>query len=377
MELRQLRYFVAVAEELHFARAAARLLIASPSLSQQIKALERSLSVTLFDRSSTGVSLTPAGAQLLPLARATLAASEELLDTAQRISHDRATVLRLGFLAFALTAASRGLLTEFGRKAPDVTVQLRQYEWDDPSAGLLTGETDAALVRPPFTGDDRLQMLELASDPLLAVLPEGHDLAGAESVTSARLAEEPWLEAEVVRDPVFARFWYLTDLRGDASTTVRSRAGTVEEWLAGDRVRPRRQRDPGRDGRGVPPPRPGVRARRRRSAVTARARLAQGRRPRGRDHAGEVRRPPAGLSPGHRLGPGVATCHPRPRPVSLASAAARLFERLRHLDRVAGHLRQRAFADAVLGEGVPHHAGTLRSWPGRLSPCRMPSRMCS
>lgn len=231
MELRQLRYFVAVAEELHFARAAARLLIASPSLSQQIKTLERSLSVTLFERSSTGVSLTPAGAQLLPLARATLAAAEELLDTAQRISHERATVLRLGFLAFALTAPSRRLLTEFGRTAPDVSVQLRQYEWDDPSAGLLAGETDAAFVRPPFTGEDRLQMLELDADVLLAVLPEGHELAGAESVSAARLAQEPWLEAEVVKDPVFARFWYFTDLR-DAGSGVRSRAGTVEEWLA-------------------------------------------------------------------------------------------------------------------------------------------------
>ncbi len=233
MELRQLRYFVAVAEELHFARAAARLLIASPSLSQQIKTLERSLSVTLFERSSTGVSLTPAGAQLLPLARATLAAAEELLDTAQRISHERATVLRLGFLAFALTAPSRRLLTEFGRTAPDVSVQMRQYEWDDPSAGLLAGDTDAAFVRPPFTGDDRLQMLELDADVLLAVLPEGHELAGAESVSAARLAQEPWLEADVVKDPVFARFWYFTDLRDAGSgAAVRSRAGTVEEWLA-------------------------------------------------------------------------------------------------------------------------------------------------
>jgi DNA-binding transcriptional LysR family regulator len=141
-------------------------------------------------------------------------------------------VLRLGFLGFTLTATSRRLLTEFGRKAPDVTVQLRQYEWDDPSAGLLSGETDAAFVRPPFTGDDRLEMLELVSDPLLAVVAEGHELAAAESVTRARLAEEPWLEADVVKDPVFARYWYLTDLREDTGTVVRSRAGTVEEWLA-------------------------------------------------------------------------------------------------------------------------------------------------
>ena len=82
MELRQLRYFVAVAEELHFARAAARLLIAGPSLSQQIKALERSLSVTAVRAVATGVELTAAGEQLLPLARATLAAAEEVSATA-------------------------------------------------------------------------------------------------------------------------------------------------------------------------------------------------------------------------------------------------------------------------------------------------------
>jgi DNA-binding transcriptional LysR family regulator len=231
MELRQLGYFVAVAEELHFTRAAARLLIATPSLSQQIKALERSLSVTLFERSSTGVSLTPAGDLLLPLARATLEAAEEVLSTAHRISAQRATVLRLGFLAFTLTAASRRLLTEFGRTVPNVTVQMRQYEWDDPSGGLLSGATDAALVRPPFTAEDRLHMLELASEPLLAIVAEDHELASAAFVSSARLAQEPWLEAEAATDPVFARFWYFRDLRGQ-SAPARTRAETLEEWLA-------------------------------------------------------------------------------------------------------------------------------------------------
>ncbi|TIC88869.1 LysR family transcriptional regulator [Nocardioides sp. GY 10113] len=231
MELRQLRYFVAVAEELHFGRAAARLLIASPSLSQQIKALERSLAVTLFERSSTGVALTPAGAQLLPLARSALAAAEEVRSTAQRISQERAEVLRLGFLPFSLTGASRRLLTEFGRAAPTVTVQLRQYEWDDPSAGLLAGDTDAALVRPPFTGAERLTLLELATDPLLAIVAEDHPLAAEGSVTRTRLAAEPWLEAAGVTDPVFAAFWYFRDVRRHGPA-VRSEAATLEEWLS-------------------------------------------------------------------------------------------------------------------------------------------------
>lgn len=232
MELRQLRYFVAVAEELHFARAAARLLIASPSLSQQIKALERSLSVTLFERSSTGVSLTPAGERLLPLARTTIAAAEDVLDTARLVAEERATVLRLGFLPFALTPTSRRLLTEFGRSVPHVTVQMRQYEWDDPAAGLLTRATDAALVRPPFTGVDRLHLVELAHEPVLAILSDSHELAGRDEVSCARLAQEPWLEADHVTDPEFAAFWYLRRLRDGSSATVRITAETLEEWLA-------------------------------------------------------------------------------------------------------------------------------------------------
>ena len=232
MELRQLRYFVAVAEELHFGRAAARLLIATPSLSQQIKALERSLAVPLFRRTSTRVTLTTAGAELLPLARTALAAADDVADAARRLAQGRTSVLRLGFLPFALTATTRRLLTEFGREAPDVTVRLRQFEWDDPSAGLLSGATDAALVRAPFTGEDRLRLLELGTDEVLAVVAESHPLARAGAVTRAELAREPWLEAEIVTDPVFAREWYLADLRGDHPPAVRSGAGTVEEWLA-------------------------------------------------------------------------------------------------------------------------------------------------
>ena len=140
-------------------------------------------------------------------------------------------VLRLGFLAFTLTTASRRLLTEFGRKVPSVTVQMRQYEWADPSAGLLSGETDAALVRPPFTGADQLAMLDLASEQLLAIVAEDHEFAALGSVSSERLAREPWLEASAVTDPVFARYWYFRDLR-DRGPVVRVAASTLEEWLA-------------------------------------------------------------------------------------------------------------------------------------------------
>ncbi|HEX6236390.1 MAG TPA: LysR family transcriptional regulator, partial [Acidimicrobiales bacterium] len=169
MELRQLRYFVAVAEELHFARAAARLLITSPTLSQQVKSLERDLGVRLFDRGSAGVVLTPAGEELLAKARGTLSAAEDLEAAAQRLARGHAASMCLGFLSYSLTAPARRLLTDFSRREPTLDLQLRQYEWDDPAAGLLDGSSDAALVRPPFTGLGRLRTVEVARDPIVAV----------------------------------------------------------------------------------------------------------------------------------------------------------------------------------------------------------------
>lgn len=232
MELRQLRYFVAVAEELHFARAASRLLITSPTLSQQVKVLERDLGVRLFERGAAGVRLTPAGAELLPLARSTLAGAGALEETARRLALGRASTLQVGFLSFSLTAPVRRLLNEFGRAEPTVDLQLRQYEWDDPSAGLADGCSDVAILRPPFTGMECLSTLEIGRDPLVAVMAEDHPLAGLASVPARRLARTPFLETRLVTDPVFADYWYQRRIRAAGVDAVLSRATTVEEWLA-------------------------------------------------------------------------------------------------------------------------------------------------
>ena len=103
---------------------------------------------------------------------------------------------------------------------------------DDPSAGLPGSTTDAAFVRMPFTGADTLEVLGLEREPVLVVAGRDHRLAGRDDVLIEDLADEPWLEAGLVTDPVFARSWYLRDRRTDASPTVASRSGTVEEWLA-------------------------------------------------------------------------------------------------------------------------------------------------
>lgn len=232
MELRQLRYFVAVAEELHFARAASRLLITSPTLSQQVRVLERDLGVRLFDRGGSGVALTAAGTELLPLARGALASAGALEETAQRLAQGLASTLSLGFLSFSLTTPVRRLLREFGRHEPTVDLQLRQFEWDDPSAGLAGGSSDAALVRPPFTGSDCLCTVEVGQDTLVAVMAEDHPLAALPTIGARRLARTPFLESRIVTDQVFADYWYLRRLRGSRARTVPSRATTIEEWLA-------------------------------------------------------------------------------------------------------------------------------------------------
>jgi DNA-binding transcriptional LysR family regulator len=229
MELRQLRYFLAVADELHFGRAAERLLITTPSLSQQIKALERQLRLRLFDRSSTGVALTEHGAALLPVARSAVSAAEDVLATARGLVDGRSSVLRIGFQAFAWTEPVRELLAAFAMREPGVDVQLRQYEWDDPAAGLLDGEVDLALVRPPFRGAEALRTVELTREALLMVVRDGHPLARRARVTAGDVAGQPFLESPRVTDPVFAAFWYLRDI-GTARPQI-SRATTVEEWL--------------------------------------------------------------------------------------------------------------------------------------------------
>lgn len=234
VDLRLLRSYVAVAEERHFARAAARLFITPPSLSAQIKSLEASLGVRLFDRDSRGVTLTPAGEALLGRARATLAEADALSAEAARLAAGSVRPLSFGFLVFSLTNVSRGILADYAREHPEVPLQVRQFEWDDPSAGLLSGAVEVAMVRPPFTGSDKLRTLELESDPLYAIMAADHPLAVAgHPVPVRRLVQEPFLEVELVKDPTFADAWYLRDHRDARSPkAVLSRAATSEEWLA-------------------------------------------------------------------------------------------------------------------------------------------------
>jgi DNA-binding transcriptional LysR family regulator len=149
MELRHLRYFAVLADELHFGRAAARLHMAQPPLSQRIQDLERELNVRLFDRTRHRVQLTEAGALLLEHVRPVLAGVENARDAMRRIRPGEAGVLRVGVPPDTEPQVLRTLTAEFAVRAPDVLIDLHERTTDEQVVRLLEGELDAGVVRHP------------------------------------------------------------------------------------------------------------------------------------------------------------------------------------------------------------------------------------
>ncbi|MFL6678015.1 MAG: LysR family transcriptional regulator, partial [Burkholderiaceae bacterium] len=147
MELRHLRYFVAVAEELHFTRAAERLHMAQPPLSQQIRALEDELGVRLFERTRRSVALTDAGHALLGRARDLLAATQALPGELQRIARGEIGQLRIGFSStLPLTKVLRDVVADWRRTHPDVALHLREMHSALQFEALRAGDLDVGLV---------------------------------------------------------------------------------------------------------------------------------------------------------------------------------------------------------------------------------------
>lgn len=190
MELRHLRYFRAVAEELHFGRAAQRLLIAQPPLSQQIRQLERELAVELLIRSTRHVELTPAGQAFLARAIAILDAVDDAADLVRRVADGTTGRLTIGCVGSATYSVLPRLVRALSELLPDVDVRVRG-EMLAPAqlAALAAGEIDLALLRPPVI-DPGLSTEIIRRDSLLVALPEGHRLSKRKGLTIGDLREE-------------------------------------------------------------------------------------------------------------------------------------------------------------------------------------------
>lgn len=186
LDLRKLRYFVAVAEKLHFGRAADELHIAQPVLSRQIRALEKDLGTPLLTRDSHGVVLNDAGRQLLSDAGPLLASSHAVRRRVT-VAAQGSQRLMVGFRAGIPVAPA---VRPFAVRHPDVTVDVQRIEWDDQAAMLLDGRIDVAYVRLPID-EVGLRVTPLYTEPRVAVLPAGHRLAGRDKITEEDIVGEP------------------------------------------------------------------------------------------------------------------------------------------------------------------------------------------
>jgi len=204
MELRTLRYFVAVAEELHFGRAAARLRMTQPPLSRAIKQLETDLGCPLLYRSPAGVALTPAGAVLHDEARAVLARADQA--RARVAAAAGPATLTLGTLADSAEQVGMRLASAYRQQHPGARVRIHEADLTDPTAGLRAGLADVALARAPFdtTG---ITVRELRSDPVGVVLRTDDPLADRDDVRLEELADRRWFQFPDGTDPVWRAFW--------------------------------------------------------------------------------------------------------------------------------------------------------------------------
>ena len=190
MELRHLRYFMALAEELHFGRAAEKAFVAQPTLSQQIQKFEDELGAPLFERTRRSVTLTQAGEALLPYARRILKEAGQAEKAALAAREGAAGYLRIGFGAPAMRGGLSRIIKTFREETPGVELELEELGSRAQAEALRAEAIDVGFVLLPI--DEReLLTLEINAAPTVAVLPEGHRLAGRAEVPLPELEGEP------------------------------------------------------------------------------------------------------------------------------------------------------------------------------------------
>ncbi len=192
IDLRQMKLFVAVAEELHFGRAAARSGMSQPPFSQQVQRIERELGVALLHRTSRRVVLTPAGVALLAGARELIARRDRIVETVRRTAIGDAGTLRIGFSASSAVGVLPMIVRQIRATLPDVALQIDDRDGIDIASAVRAGGLDAAIVRGPFSAPG-LIVETVYRDGFVAVLPASHPLADYKRVTTGDLAGDDFI----------------------------------------------------------------------------------------------------------------------------------------------------------------------------------------
>jgi DNA-binding transcriptional LysR family regulator len=212
MDLRLLRYFVAVVDERHIGRAAARLHMTQPPLSRAVQQLEAELGAVLLHRSASGVAPTAAGAALYDEARTLLAQADQLRIRVAAAAG--AATITIGTLADSAEQAGTHLAAAFHERHPGVDVRIREADFADPTTGLRAGLVEVALTRAPFE-DAGISTLVLRTDPIGVVLRTDDPLARRYTLSLGDLADRRWFRLPDGTDPVWRTYWHAGEVRGD------------------------------------------------------------------------------------------------------------------------------------------------------------------
>jgi DNA-binding transcriptional LysR family regulator len=233
VELRHLRYFIAVAEEAGFTAAARRVHVSQQVLSAQVRQLEGVLGVELLERSARGVSLTPAGIVFLEGARETLQALTRATQSSRNVANAVAGVLRVGLNVAAGGEEPTRLLALFERQCPEVRIRLRTYELNHPAAGLLDHGSDVAFVRLPVASETVTTSV-IASEPRVFVMSSGHPWAGRARIDLSDVVGQPWIAAARSTDgcepDAWRDAWLVKPRPSGEQPIVAAVARSIDEW---------------------------------------------------------------------------------------------------------------------------------------------------
>jgi DNA-binding transcriptional LysR family regulator len=225
--LRDVRYFLAVAEELNFTRAARRLHVSQPALSKQIRGLETALQAQLFDRNRREVKLTAAGEALLIAARGMLASWDQAVAVVADAAAQDSRVLRIGTLTSVGRDLYPGAVDRLALSQPGWRVELRSFGWGDATAGLRDHATDAAFLWLPIDAGE-LTCEVLATERRVLAMSTSHRFAGRRSVSFAEMADEPLVALPASAGPLRA-FWLATDQREGKPARIAAEVGSADE----------------------------------------------------------------------------------------------------------------------------------------------------
>lgn len=229
MELRELRYLVAIAQEGNLGRAASVLFVSQPALSYALRKLESELGVRLFDRHPGGVSPTAAGEEIVEEARRTLRQSERITAAAARHRDGAASVLRVGFEASGAGELTTKARAEFARRHPGVRVEPKRFDWGEEAAALRDGRADVSFVWLPADLDG-LHSEIVHTEARVVGLSVGHRLADRPELSIMDVADEPLMWTD--RAPRTWVDWWAVNPRPDGSSPVWGpRNDNVEEML--------------------------------------------------------------------------------------------------------------------------------------------------